>query len=122
MINNMIYQKIFDEIYEYLGPDWDKVVIYLEYGEASYSIEFFIKSKGAYRKCYDLPWVNEDDLFDAFANIDSIVSPERKGKDLWSNMTMIVDRDGRMHCDFDYTDLSECAYQYKEDWKKQYLV
>ena len=122
MINGMIYQKIFNEIHGFLDHDWQKVVIYLEYGEASYCIEFYVKSNGIYQKCYDLPEVNEDELLGSFSRIDSMVSRERKGKDLWSNMTMIVNRDGSMHTDFDYTDLTECSYQYMQDWKKKYLV
>ena len=39
----------------------------------------------------------------------------------WTNMTMIVERSGKMHVDFDYTDLTEKAYQYSKKWKKKYL-
>lgn len=42
--------------------------------------------------------------------------------ELWSNMTMVIDSDGNMHTDFDYTDLSSGTYQYKKAWKKKYLA
>ena len=35
---------------------------------------------------------------------------------------MLVDADGNMHTDFDYTDLSSGTYQFKKAWKKKYLV
>jgi hypothetical protein len=37
-------------------------------------------------------------------------------------MTMIVSSKGEMHTDFDYTDLSQGAYQYKKNWKRRYLA
>lgn len=37
-------------------------------------------------------------------------------------MTMIIDGNGNMKTDFDYTDLSRGNYQYKKAWKKKYLV
>ena len=58
----------------------------------------------------------------AFKNIDSFVSKARaKEKEPWSNMTMVVESDGSMHTDFDYTDLSEGNYKYKKSWKAKYL-
>ena len=61
---------------------------------------------------------------DTFKSIDKEVLKERKKtkSDLWSNMTMIVDNNGNMHTDFDYTDLSEGSYKYCKKWKAQYLV
>lgn len=59
----------------------------------------------------------------SFKNIDKIVVKERgKLKDAWTNMTMVVDSDGNMHTDYDYTDLSEGTYQFKKNWKKKYLI
>lgn len=46
----------------------------------------------------------------------------KKSKDNWSNMTVIVEKSGKMHADLDYTDLSEGTYQFKKNWKKKYLV
>ena len=55
--------------------------------------------------------------------IDDIVSKERKNeKDIWTNMTMVIDSSGKMKTDFDYTDLSAGTYQYKKNWKTKYLV
>ncbi|MDO4556555.1 MAG: DUF600 family protein [Lachnospiraceae bacterium] len=123
MINDKVYQSIFEEIRGYLIQGWDKVVIYLEYGNASYTFAFYIKKGNQYTKCYDLLDVSEDALLKNFSKIDAIVSKERKKENAdWSNMTMIVDSSGNMHTDFDYTDLTECSYQYKKIWKKKYLV
>jgi len=123
MINEMIYQAIFDELSKYLTVDWNKLIVYLEYGEASYSFAFYIHAGDKYIKCYDIPGISEKELAKSFSNIDKLVSKERdKEKDrLWTNMTMTVTKTGQMHTDFDYTDLSEGTYQFKKSWKKKYL-
>ena len=124
MMNEKVYQAIFNTIAPLLPEFWDKLVVYLEYGEDSYSFSFFYSDGKKYIKCFDIPGVPEEALFTSFKKIDQVVTPERnkiKG-DLWSNMTMIVDSDGNMHTDFDYTDLTFGAYQYKKAWKKKYLV
>lgn len=123
MMDNKIYQMIFDEISGFLPSVWDKVVIYLEHGEDSYSYSFFVKEGNEYIKCFDLNNLSEEELFAAFSRIEIKVSAERsKMKDCWSNMTMIVDNSGAMRTEFDYTDLSSGNYQYKKLWKKKYLV
>ena len=123
MINEKVYQGIYDELSKYLTKGWEKMVVYLEYGNASYTFSFFVKDKEGYTKCFDLPGLKEKDLDASFKKIDALVSKERnKEKQPWSNMTMIIGKDGDMHSDFDYTDLSEGTYQYKKNWKKKYLV
>ena len=124
MLNEKLYQSIFDKVSAYLPDEWERLVVYLEYGEDSYSFSFYVKQKGKYVKCYDLPGVSEDKLMNTFKLIDNEVLKERKKTrgDLWSNMTMTVSNDGSMHTDFNYTDLSEGAYKYSKKWKAQYLV
>lgn len=123
MIDEKIYQTIYDELSKYLPSEWDKLIVYLEYGNASYSFSFYIQIDGKYVKCYDIPDISEKELAKSFSNIDKVVSVERnKGNDkLWTNMTMTVTKTGQMHTYFDYTDLSEGTYQFKKNWKKKYL-
>ena len=124
MINEKIYQEIFDELSKYLVSGWEKLIVYLEYGNASYSFAFYVKNNGEYTKCYDIPEVSEKALDLSFKKIDMIVSKERD-KDVneaWTNMTMTVTSAGDMHTDIDYTDLSDGTYQFSKAWKKKYLI
>ena len=122
MMNETVYQNIYEELNKYLMPGWEKLVVYLEYGNASYSFSFFVKKGKDYLKCYDLQGVSEDELAKSFKKIDNLINKERgKLKDVWTNMTMVVDNEGNMHTDYDYTDLSEGTYQFKKNWKKKYL-
>lgn len=122
MINEKVYQNIYDELAKYLPVNWEKFVVYLEYGNASYSFSFYVKEKGKYVKCFDLQGISEDELVASFKKIDIFVSKERnKAKEPWTNMTLIIEKTGVMHADMDYTDLSEGTYKFKKDWKKKYL-
>ena len=124
MLNEKLYQNIFDRISVFLPDGWERLVVYLEYGEDSYSFSFYVKQKGKYVKCYDLPGISEEELMNAFKLIDKEVLEERKKtkRDLWSNMTMTVDNDGNMLTDYDYTNLSVGSYKYSKHWKAKYLV
>lgn len=123
MMNEKVYQHIYNQIEVFLPDDWDKLVIYLEYGAASYSMAFYVKENDKYTKCYDLNGAPEKKLYSAFSKIDKVVASERaKEKKLWSNMTLVIDAAGKMKAHFDYTDLSKGSYQYSKQWKKTYLV
>lgn len=123
MMNEKIYQEIYDELSKYLTSGWEKLIVYLEYGKASYSFSFYVKNKGEYVKCYDMPGVSDKSLDASFKKIDKIVSKERSNDkdEVWTNMTMTVTPTGDMRTDIDYTDLSEGTYAYKKAWKKKYL-
>lgn len=123
MINNEIFQKILDRIIGFFPAEWQRVVFYMEYGEASYSAAFYVKEGGSYVNCFELPNVTEDELYTAFDEIDEFVSEERNNskEDNWTNMTMCVDCTGKMLTDFDYSDLTENSYEYEKRWKKKYL-
>lgn len=122
-MDETVFQKIYDELNEYLLPGWEKLIVYLEYGVATYSFSFYIKVGNEYINCWDLKNALDSDIRNSFKNIDEFVSLERnKSTGKWSNMTMIVKNDGDMHTDFDYTNLTEGLYQFKKNWKKKYLV
>lgn len=124
MINDRVYQTILDEVSKYLPIDWSKLVVYLEYGESSYSVSFYVKESENYIKCYDLNGISDEDLYQSFKKINNDIAVQRDMivGEKWSNMTMVVERSGKMNVDFDYTDLTESAYQYSKEWKKKYLV
>ena len=121
MISDKDFQEIFEILNGFLPEAWERMVIYLEYGEDSYSMSFYIKKNNKYVKCYDLPGVTEDELMKAFGKIDKNVYKKQK-QEGWSNCTIIIDSSRKIHADFDYTDLSEGTYKYHKDWKKKYLV
>lgn len=113
---------IYDEISKYIPDGWSSLVVYLEYGDESYSFSFYVRIGNRYIKCYELPNVSDEDLELTFEKIDNFVAKARDNeRDPWSNMTIVVDNSGNMKTYFDYTDLSNGNYQYKKTWKQQYL-
>ncbi len=120
------YQELFDLLQPYLPAGWKRVVLYAEYGIASYSFEFFVKTASdEYVKCFDLPGVDEeaqDDTFDEMDKVYSALRAELPDSSLWSNATIAIDASGKMDADFDYTDLRENGYSYKQTWKAKYLI
>ena len=123
MLSKEIFQGIFTNIEPLLPAKWEKVVFYVEFGENSYSMDFYVKERENFIKCYDLGYISEEEILSAFGRIDMIVAPARASdNEMWSNMTMIVDSDGKMYADFDYTDFSQMDHEWKKNWKKKYLV
>lgn len=121
MMQDNIYQQIYNELDSYLPNRWNKLVVYIEYGVDSYSISFYVTTEGKTVKCFDLAYIDESQLLDTFSRIDKIVGPERKKEvDKWSNMTLVIEGEN-FHADFDYTDLSKGSFAYKREWKKKYL-
>lgn len=120
------YQELFTLIQPYLPTGWTKVVLYSEYGEASYSIEFFVRMPdGVYTKCFDIPGIDEEALLDTFDEMNEIYIDQRNDlpkTSIWTNCTITVESTGKMGADFDYTDLAEGSYEYKQAWKAKYLV
>ena len=119
----IVYQIIFDELSQYLLPNWQKLIVYLEYGFNSYTFSFYVKDENKIVKCFDLPGVTEEALAASFKKIDIRVSEERRNEkgNLWSNMTMTVMNTGDMRTDYDYSDLSEGTYKHRKEWKNKYL-
>ena len=63
-------------------------------------------------------------LFRSFIDIGKILAPERRAlddKNKWSVMTMVIDSDGNMEAEFDYTDISGSIIEYEREWKNKYL-
>ena len=123
MLSSMVYQKIYECLAAFLPDSWEKLVVCLEYGEAAYTFSFYVKVDGKFIKCYDLPGLDEEQLYNAYREIDRLVEHERNALsgEKWTVMTMVVDAEGNMHSDYDYTDLSGGTYEYRKMWKRRYL-
>lgn len=122
-MNEDIFQEIYEELADFFPTEWEKVIIYLEYGVNSYSFSFYVKQNDEYIKCYDIPGLDEKALMKSYNKIDKLVFAERISENMtWTNMTMVISSSGDFSTDYDYTDLSEDGYNYKKSWKKKYLI
>lgn len=125
-MDEKIFQEVWDKIQDYLPDGWKKVVFFAGYTEGSYGMKFYCKSDGgSYIDCFRLPGAIKTKLIRTFMDVDKILAKERKkldGKNKWTVFTMMVDADGNMKAEFDYSDYSEDMISYEREWKNKYLL
>jgi hypothetical protein len=122
-VDELLFQKIFEQIQDTLPADWNKVVLRANYYEGSYSIKYYARcSSNKYIDCFDFEGISRATLIKIFMEIDKYISPVRKemdAKNLWNIMTLIIDDTGSFKAEFTYPD----SIEYDEDfWKKKYLI
>ena len=124
-MNEKVFQEVWDKIQDYLPADWQRMVFFAGYTEDSYSMKFYSKpDNGSYIDCFRLPGAVKAKLIKLFMDVNKILAEERKkldDKNKWTVFTMMVDSDGNMKADFDYSDHSEDMISYEREWKKKYL-
>lgn len=77
-----------------------------------------------YTDCFSQKEISKAQIIKLFMDVDKILASERKtldDKSRWSVMTMIVEADGNMRTDFEYSDISENVISYEQSWKDKYL-
>lgn len=124
-MSNEIFQKVYDMIHPFLPKGWKKMVLYVGYTTGSYSMKYYISDKdGMYTDCFSQKEISKAQIIKLFMDVDKILASERKtldDKSRWSVMTMIVEADGNMRTDFEYSDISENVISYEQSWKDKYL-
>ena len=124
-MDNSIFQSVFDKIQDYLPSGWNKMILYIAYNEGSYSMKYYTCGPdGIYVDCYSDDTASKAQLIRLFMSIDKILSKERKSLEddkKWTVMTMVVDSEGKMTTDFDYSDISENSIEYERNWRKKYI-
>ncbi len=123
-MNQINFQSIFDKLQDVLPPAWDEVIFYAAYTAGSYSMKYYVKNDTEIVECFNQTDANKMQIVKVFMSIDNELTPVRKNlapNEVWSVMTMIVDRSGNMKTHFDYADISENVIEYTRAWEKKYL-
>ena len=119
------FQKIFGVLEPVLPEHWKRLVLFAGYTEGSYTMKYYVKDDNdVYTDCFRQNVIGNAQLIKVFIDIDKIIKVERDkldDKSKWSVMTMIVDADGNMKTEFDYSDISEDSIGYEHNWKKKYI-
>lgn len=119
------FQKIFGVLESVLPEHWKKLVLFAGYTQGSYTMKYYVKDDNdLYTDCFSQNVIGNAQLIKVFMNIDKIIKVERDkldDKSKWSVMTMIVDADGNMKTEFDYSDISEDSIGYEQNWRKKYI-
>ena len=124
MMNDKIYQDIYNLLSSVLPNKWDKLVFYIEYVDNSYQMKFFTKAgKSKYVDCFQTV-KNTKQLFLVFNSIHQVVFPERDKlpkKYKWTVLTYVLTHDGTFSTYFDYSDHHKNMIGWENDWMKKYL-
>ena len=124
-MNSDIFQNTFNLLLDYLPVDWNKWIFYAAYTNGSYSMKYYTKSEDSgWIDCFSQKDITRSDLIKLFIKINNSLSKERNDlsdKDRWTVLSMIVDSNGNMTSEFDYTDISDCEIEYERKWEKKYL-
>lgn len=125
VMDNKIFQDIYDLIAPLLPRKWSNIVFYAGYANNSYSMKFYYKDgKGKFVDCFNVLNASNSKLINTFIKINKILSANRYNNNqdkFWSVFTMTIDSKGAMKTFFDYVDHSEDLIAYEREWAKKYL-
>ena len=120
------FQQLYEILDGVLPEAWIKVVFRAEYREGSYSMKYYVKDQtGNFIDCYNLQEITENDIINAYIEIDKLLYPERQKLDddkQWSVLTFSIDSEGIFKTEFSYDDIDDKYFVYINEWKKKYLV
>ncbi len=124
-MEDKLFQRIFGVLEPVLPKYWKKLVFFAGYTEESYTMKYYVKDdKDKYTDCFEQNVISRAQLIKIFMDINKMIMVERgklDDKSKWSVMTMIVDADGNMKTEFDYSDISEDSIGYEQNWRKKYI-
>lgn len=124
-MDDKLFQAIYDELKNVLPSEWNRIAFFAEYTQGSYTMKYFVDDgKTGYIDCFKLNNVNKSTLIRLFMAIDKIISSERNKlgeSQKWNVLSLFIGSDGKINAKFDYTDISENAVSYEQEWKEKWL-
>lgn len=125
-MNNDMFQKIFDILIDFLPENWSKLAYMAEFYEGSYSMKFYVKTQNTdYISCLDMENFDNNKFIIKTIELNKIISENRMQLDeskRWNAMAMIVDSNGKMTTDFDYTNQINDPIEYQNNWEEKHLI
>jgi len=129
---NEIYIKIANTIDETIPEKWDKVFMYGEILEDVQKAFFYYYPTGSKEPVYshDIPEIfdiSEDEYdelwYKLLDNLEALWNEfKNNGQEQWTNLTFVLESNGRFKMDYDYTDLSDADDVERQSiWKYKYL-
>lgn len=130
----LIYQKIANKIIGIIPVDWSKVYLYAEVLDDSTEVYFYFNPKDRDELVYsnNIPSIYQVDektyeklLFEIFALFREMHNEFKKnGEELWTNLTLILERTGKFKINYDYQDILNSGLtpsQRNTIWEYKYL-
>jgi len=129
---NEIYSKIANTLNDVIPEDWDKVLMYGEISEGAEEVFFYYYPAGQDKPVYshNIPEIfdiSEDEYDELLLQlIDNITELQNElknnGQEPWTNLTFILESNGKFKFEYDYTDLLEVDdIAHHAVWEYKYL-
>ena len=122
------YQLISDYLQPVLPRAWSKVCLYAEVTDSYSEIFYYCFVDGQIMpiQCYNLVdsyRLTEESIDAVLSKIANVLKGYwLNATDKWSVMTYVLFPDGKFEVIYDYSDLTDGSYEFKEDWKKKHLT
>ena len=118
------YQNIFDIVRPSLPENWTRIVFFFAFMLDTCEIMYFVQLNSMeYVDCFHLNQDREE-LVSKLSRLYKEVQygmKEITAEKIYSVITVVIDADGNMHADFDYTDITENFDSYYNSWMNQYI-
>lgn len=129
---NEIYGKIAEVLNDTIPEDWNKIYMYGEILDDVQKSHFYYYPADGSEPVYshDIPEIFDIDEDDYDEQLDELLDTltelrlefKNNGQELWTNLTFILESDGKFNIEYDYTDLSETSPREQFIiWKYKYL-
>jgi len=119
-----IFKEIAENLVTVLPENWEKVCLYCHMAKGLYDFFFHVKIEGKYIQCFNLEetyGITEDEVTECFDKLNTLLKPDYEEKKFMV-MTYILESSGKFVTEYDYNDCTEDSIEYKQNWKKKYLV
>ena len=127
-----IYQEVADILVAMIPENWTNIFLYMEMGGGYRKMLFYYYPKWREGPVYSLDMTEmfgideremdslEAELCDAFERLhDEFTS---NGQESWTNLTFMLDEDGKMKVKFNYEDVSHQDFIERQvKWEAEYL-
>lgn len=127
-----LYTDITNTVLEMIPEKWDWVKLYAEYWDGYYKCYFYYSPSGGDDLVYSLDIPDEfevsQDVFDQldeqlYDHIKALWNEfKNQNEEPWTNLTLSLQRNGKMNIDYDYSDLSDLnPVEKRKRWESKYL-
>lgn len=130
----LIYQKIATKVVGIIPVNWNRVYLYSEVLDDSTEVYFYFNPKDTDDLIYshnipDVYHVDEGiyekllyEIFDLFRELQNEF--KKNGQELWTNLTLILERTGKFKINYDYEDILNSVFtpsQRNTIWEYKFL-
>ena len=123
VLQQKMYQDVFDVLQSYLPEGWKKVAVYDLEIENMSEVKFYVDSGKGYIDCFDL--YDSQKISKFIEEVSSITKPVKNAlpkKHKWYVFKMFVTSEGDMNVEYEYKNILGKTIDYGTDFEKSLKV